>query len=64
MQQFDSTTLLRIYRAVAGPTQKRHVEMALMLIKNKGVIPVGQNNPEIRTWYRVRNDIKELLKDL
>lgn len=38
--------------------------MALMLIKNKGVIPVGQNNPEIRTWYRVRNDIKELLKDL
>lgn len=64
MQQFDSTTLLRIYRAVAGPTQKRHVEMALMLIKNKGVIPVGQNKQEIRTWYRVRNDIKELLKDL
>lgn len=59
MKNIDSTKLLRIFRAVAGPVAKRNVEKALYIIRNGGKMPEKVPPDEIRTYFRVKARLKE-----
>ena len=50
--------MLEIYRAVVGPFAKKHVKIALELIENGGKFPEGLLKSEIRTWFRVKEALK------
>lgn len=55
----DSSKLLRIFRAVAGPVASRNVEKAVAIIRNGGKMPEMVQPDEIRTYYRVMARLKE-----
>ena len=55
----DTTQLLRIFRAVAGPVATRNVEKAVAIIKNGAKIPEMVRSDEIRTYFRVKARLKE-----
>ena len=55
----DNETMLKIYRAVAGPVAENNVDKAIILIRRKGDFPPGLFKSEIRTWYRVKARLKE-----
>lgn len=59
MADIDSTKLLRIFRAVAGPVATRNVEKAVAIIKNGGKMPEMVRSDEIRTYFRVKARLKE-----
>ena len=59
MADINSTKLLRIFRAVAGPVATRNVEKAVAIIKNGGKMPEMVRSDEIRTYYRVMARLKE-----
>lgn len=59
MADIDSTKLLRIFRAVAGPVAKSNVDKAVAIIRNGGKIPSMVTSHEIRTYYRVMARLKE-----
>lgn len=55
----DPQVLLRVFRAVGGPVSNRNVEKALIIIKNKGILPALIYPEEKRTWYRIKSKLKE-----
>lgn len=55
----DTTQLLRIFRAVAGPVAKRNVEKALYIIRNGGRVAGCFPADEIRTYFRIKERLKE-----
>ena len=55
----DNNQLLRIYRAVGGPTAERNVDKAVAIIRNGGKIPVLVYPEEKRTYYRIKERLKE-----
>ena len=55
----DIIQLLRIYRAVGGPTAKRNVDKAVAIIRNGGRIPGCFPKSEIRTYFRIKERLKE-----
>lgn len=59
MADINSTKLLRIFRAVAGPVATRNVEKAVAIIKNGGKMPEMVRSDEIRTYFRVKARLKE-----
>lgn len=59
MADIDSTKLLRIFRAVAGPVATRNVEKAVAIIRNGGKMPEMVQPDEIRTYFRVKARLKE-----
>jgi len=59
MADIDSTKLLRIFRAVAGPVATRNVEKAVAIIKNGGKMPEMVRSDEIRTYFRVKARLKK-----
>lgn len=59
MADIDSTKLLRIFRAVAGPVAKSNVDKAVSIIRAGGKIPSMVTSQEIRTYYRVMARLKE-----
>ncbi|MBO4713789.1 MAG: hypothetical protein II892_13780 [Fibrobacter sp.] len=58
-KNIDTVAMLRIYRAVAGPVAKKHVRIALEIIKNNGKFPVGLLKSEVRTWFRVKESLAD-----
>ncbi len=55
----DIIQLLRIYRAVGGPTAERNVDKAVAIIRNGGRIPGCFPKSEIRTYFRIKERLKE-----
>lgn len=55
----DSSKLLRIFRAVAGPVASRNVAKAIAIIQNGGKMPEMVQPDEIRTYFRVKARLKE-----
>lgn len=55
----DSSKLLRIFRAVAGPVASRNVAKAIAIIQNGGKMPDMVQPDEIRTYYRIKAKLKE-----
>ena len=55
----DIIQLLRIYRAVGGPTAERNVDKAVAIIRNGGKIPGCFPKSEIRTYFRVKERLAE-----
>lgn len=55
----DIIQLLRIYRAVGGPTAERNVDKAVSIIRNGGKIPGCFPKSEIRTYFRIKERLKE-----
>ena len=55
----DIIQLLRIYRAVGGPTAERNVDKAVAIIRNGGKIPGCFPKSEIRTYFRIKERLKE-----
>lgn len=55
----DIIQLLRIYRAVGGPTAERNVDKAVAIIRNGGKIPELVYPEEKRTYYRIKERLKE-----
>lgn len=55
----DSSKLLRIFRAVAGPVASRNVAKAIAIIQNGGKMPDMVKPDEIRTYFRVKARLKE-----
>ena len=55
----DTIQLLRIYRAVGGPTAERNVDKAVAIIRNGGKIPGCFPKSEIRTYFRIKERLKE-----
>ncbi len=55
----DSSKLLRIFRAVAGPVASRNVAKAIAIIQNGGKMPDMVQPDEIRTYFRVKAKLKE-----
>lgn len=55
----DIIQLLRIYRAVGGPTAERNVDKAVAIIRNGGKIPGSFPKSEIRTYFRIKERLKE-----
>ncbi len=55
----DSSKLLRIFRAVAGPVASRNVAKAIAIIQNGGKMPDMVQPDEIRTYFRVKARLKE-----
>ena len=59
MENIDSSKLLKIFRAVAGPVAKSNVEKAVAIIRNGGKVAGCFPAHEIRTYYRVMARLKE-----
>ena len=59
MENIDSSKLLKIFRAVAGPVAKRNVEKALYIIRNGGRVAGCFPADEIRTYFRIKERLKE-----
>lgn len=59
MENIDSSKLLRIFRAVAGPVASRNVAKAIAIIQNGGKMPDMVQPDEIRTYFRVKARLKE-----
>ena len=55
----DTTQLLRIFRAVAGPIAENNVAKAVSIIRAGGKIPSMVTSHEIRTYFRVKARLKE-----
>ena len=55
----DSSKLLRIFKAVAGPVASRNVAKAIAIIQNGGKMPDMVQPDEIRTYFRVKARLKE-----
>ena len=55
----DSSKLLRIFRAVAGPVASRNVAKSIAIIQNGGKMPDMVQPDEIRTYFRVKARLKE-----
>lgn len=56
----DNNQLLRIYRAVGGPVAKNNVDKAVRIIRNDGkVVPGMYPKSEIRTYFRIKERLKE-----
>ena len=55
----DNNQLLRIYRAVGGPVAKNNVDKAIAIIKTGGNIPGRFSKSEIRTYFRIKEHLKE-----
>lgn len=55
----DTTQLLRIFRAVAGPVATRNVEKAVAIIRNGGRVAGCFPADEIRTYFRIKERLKE-----
>ena len=55
----DNNQLLRIYRAVGGPTAERNVDKAVAIIRNGGKMPEMVPPDEIRTYFRVKARLKK-----
>ena len=55
----DNNQLLRIYRAVGGPTAERNVDKAVAIIRNGGKMPEMVTPDEIRTYFRVKARLKK-----
>lgn len=59
MENIDSTKLLRIFRAVAGPVANSNVEKAVAIIRNGGKVAGCFPASEIRTYFRIKERLKE-----
>ncbi len=59
MENIDSSKLLKIFRAVAGPIAENNVAKAVSIIRAGGKIPSMVTSHEIRTYYRVMARFKE-----
>lgn len=59
MENIDSTKLLRIFQAVAGPTAENNVAKALSIIRNGGRVAGCFPASEIRTYFRIKERLKE-----
>ena len=59
MENIDSSKLLKIFRAVAGPVATRNVAKAIAIIQNGGKMPEMVPPDEIRTYFRVKAKLKE-----
>lgn len=57
--EFDNNQLLRIYRAVGGPVAKNNVDKAIAIIETGGNIPGRFPKSEIRTYFRIKERLKE-----
>lgn len=55
----DTTQLLRIFRAVAGPVAKSNVDKAVAIIRNGGKVAGRFPASEIRTYFRIKERLKE-----
>lgn len=55
----DNDQLLRIYRAVGGPVAKNNVDKAIAIIKTGGNILGRFPKSEIRTYFRIKERLKE-----
>lgn len=55
----DIIQLLRIYRAVGGPTAERNVDKAVAIIRNGGRVAGCFPADEIRTYFRIKERLKE-----
>jgi hypothetical protein len=55
----DTTQLLRIFRAVAGPVAKSNVDKAVAIIRNGGRVAGCFPADEIRTYFRIKERLKE-----
>ncbi len=55
----DTTQLLRIFRAVAGPVAKSNVDKAVAIIRNGGRVAGYFPANEIRTYFRIKERLKE-----
>ena len=59
MENIDSSKLLKIFRAVAGPVAKSNVEKAVAIISNGGKVAGCFPSNEIRTYFRIKERLKE-----
>ena len=55
----DNNQLLRIYRAVGGTVAKNNVDKAIAIIKTGGNISGRFPKSEIRTYFRIKERLKE-----
>ena len=59
MENIDSSKLLKIFMAVAGPVAKSNVEKAVAIIRNGGKVAGCFPANEIRTYFRIKERLKE-----